>query len=287
MGYLDSVISSANPNLPGSGVSPVTGGGLSQNSKFSYGYASSPGKRSSMEDFYETRIEGVNGETIGLFGVFDGHGGARAAEYVKHNLFTNLLIHPKFISDTKSAIAETYSHTDTEFLNSENNQTKDAGSTASTAIIVGNRLLVANVGDSRAVICRGGHAYAVSRDHKPDQSDERQRIEDAGGFVMWAGTWRVGGVLAVSRAFGDKFLKRFVVADPEIQEERIDESLEFLILASDGLWDVVTNEEAVAMIKPIQNTEDAAKTLMQEASQRGSADNITVVVVRFLDGQDA
>ncbi|KAI3525628.1 hypothetical protein L1887_04553 [Cichorium endivia] len=287
MGYLDSVISSANPNLPGCGVSPVTGGGLSQNSKFSYGYASSPGKRSSMEDFYETRIDGVNGETIGLFGVFDGHGGARAAEYVKYNLFTNLIKHPKFISDTKSAIAEAYSHTDTEFLKSENNQNKDAGSTASTAIIVGNRLIVANVGDSRAVICRGGNAYAVSRDHKPDQSDERQRIEDAGGFVMWAGTWRVGGVLAVSRAFGDKLLKQFVVADPEIQEERIDESLEFLILASDGLWDVVTNEEAVAMIKPIQSPEDAAKTLMQEASQRGSADNITVVVVRFLDGRYA
>ncbi|KAI3715664.1 hypothetical protein L6452_22650 [Arctium lappa] len=285
MGYLDSVISSVNPNLPGSGVSPVTGGGLSQDSKFSYGYASSPGKRASMEDFYETRIDGVDGEMVGLFGVFDGHGGARAAEYVKHNLFSNLIKHPKFISDTKSAIADAFSHTDSEFLKSENNQIKDAGSTASIAILVGNRLLVANVGDSRAVICRGGNAFAVSRDHKPDQSDERQRIEDAGGFVMWAGTWRVGGVLAVSRAFGDKLLKQYVVADPEIQEETIDNSLEFLILASDGLWDVVTNEEAVAMVKPIQSPEEAAKTLMQEASQRGSADNITIVVVRFLDNQ--
>ncbi|THU57622.1 hypothetical protein C4D60_Mb03t05470 [Musa balbisiana] len=85
-------------------------------------------------------------------------------------------------------------------------------------------------------------AIAVSRDHKPDQTDERQRIEDAGGFVMWAGTWRVGGVLAVTRAFVDRHLKQFVVADPEIHEEAVDGSLEFLILASDGLWDVVTNE---------------------------------------------
>ncbi|XP_031376416.1 probable protein phosphatase 2C 59 [Punica granatum] len=283
MGYLNSVLSSSTQIHTDD--APVSGGGLSQNGKFSYGFASSPGKRSSMEDFYETRIDGVDGEIVGLFGVFDGHGGARAAEYVKQNLFSNLIKHPKFITDTKSAIADAYNHTDTEFLKSENNQNRDAGSTASTAILVGDRLLVANVGDSRAVICRGGKAFAVSRDHKPDQTDERQRIEDAGGFVMWAGTWRVGGVLAVSRAFGDRLLKQYVVADPEIQEEKVDSTLEFLILASDGLWDVVTNEEAVAMIKPIQDPEEAAKQLLQEAYQRGSADNITCVVVRFLGNQ--
>ncbi|KAL4332244.1 hypothetical protein GQ457_07G037250 [Hibiscus cannabinus] len=324
MGYLSSVLQSSSQVHEGR---LACGGGLSQNGKFSYGYASSPGKRSSMEDFYETRIDGVNGEIVGLFGVFDGifsvtlvylsvthslanmhemhnllmylklflkgcywlrmehyrgHGGARAAEYVKHHLFSNLIKHPKFISDTKSAIADAYNHTDSEFLKSENNQIRDAGSTASTAILVGDRLLVANVGDSRAVICRGGNAVAVSRDHKPDQIDERKRIENAGGFVMWAGTWRVGGVLAVSRAFGDRQLKQYVVADPEIQEEKVDSSLEFLILASDGLWDVVSNEEAVAIVKPIQDPAQAAKQLMQEASQRGSADNITCVVVRFL-----
>ncbi|AES73518.1 putative protein-serine/threonine phosphatase [Medicago truncatula] len=284
MGYLNSVLSSTS-QVRAIDDGPVSGGGLSHNGKFSYGYASSPGKRSSMEDFYETRIDGVDGEIVGLFGVFDGHGGVRAAEYVKQNLFSNLISHPKFISDTKSAITDAYNHTDNEYLKSENNHHKDAGSTASTAILVGDRLLVANVGDSRAVICRGGNAIAVSRDHKPDQTDERQRIEDAGGFVMWAGTWRVGGVLAVSRAFGDRLLKQYVVADPEIQEEKVDSSLEFLILASDGLWDVVSNEEAVGMIKPIEDAEEAAKRLMQEAYQRGSADNITCVVVRFLMNQ--
>ncbi|XP_010519628.1 PREDICTED: probable protein phosphatase 2C 69 isoform X2 [Tarenaya hassleriana] len=266
---------------------PASGGGLSQNGKFSYGYASSAGKRSSMEDFYETRIDGVDGKIVGLFGVFDGHGGARAAEYVKQNLFSNLISHPKFISDTKSAIADAYNHTDSELLKSENTQSRDAGSTASTAILVGDRLLVANVGDSRAVICRGGNAIAVSRDHKPDQTDERERIENAGGFVMWAGTWRVGGVLAVSRAFGDRLLKQYVVADPEIKEEKIDSSLEFLILASDGLWDVVSNEEAVSMVKQIEDSEEAAKKLVTEAIQRGSADNITCVVVRFLESKTA
>ncbi|KAK6158694.1 hypothetical protein DH2020_006008 [Rehmannia glutinosa] len=282
MGYLNSVLSQSTSQVHVDDA-PVSGGGLSQDGKFSYGYASSPGKRSSMEDFYETRIDGVDGEVMQNY---TWSWGARAAEYVKQNLFSNLISHPKFISDTKSAIADAYSHTDSEFLKSENNQNRDAGSTASTAILVGNRLLVANVGDSRAVICRGGNAIAVSRDHKPDQTDERQRIEDAGGFVMWAGTWRVGGVLAVSRAFGDRLLKQYVVADPEIQEEKVDDTLEFLILASDGLWDVVTNEEAVSMTKPIQDPEEAAKRLMQEAYQRGSGDNITIVVVRFLANQE-
>ncbi|GJW46012.1 probable protein phosphatase 2C 59 [Tanacetum coccineum] len=80
--------------------------------------------------------------------------------------------------------------------------------------------MVANVGDSRALISRGGKAFAVSHDHKPDPSDERQHIKDAGGFVLWAGMWRVGGVLTVSRAFCDKLFKQYVVADTEIQEEK-------------------------------------------------------------------
>ncbi|CAN7024858.1 unnamed protein product [Brassica rapa subsp. trilocularis] len=258
-----------------------------ENEKFSYGYASSAGKRSSMEDFFETRIDGIDGEIVGLFGVFDGHGGAAAAEYLKRHLFSNLITHPNFISDTKSAIADAYNHTDSELLKSENNHTIDAGSTASTAILVRDRLLVANVGDSRAVICRAGTAFAVSRDHKPDQSDERERIENAGGFVMWAGTWRVGGVLAVSRSFGDRLLKEYVIADPEIQEEKIDDSLEFLILASDGLWDVFSNEEAVEVVKEVEDPEESTKKLVGEAIKRGSADNITCVVVRFLESKNA
>ncbi|KAL0680822.1 hypothetical protein Bca4012_047669 [Brassica carinata] len=282
MGYLDLALSCSNPTQ--TVETPASGGGLSQNGKFSYGYASSAGKRSSMEDFFETRIDGIDGQIVGLFGVFDGHGGARAAEYVKRHLFSNLITHPKFISDTKSAITDAYNHTDSELLKSENSHNRDAGSTASTAILIGDRLIVANVGDSRAVISRGGNGtIAVSRDHKPDQRDERERIENAGGFVMWAGTWRVGGILAVSRAFGDRLLKQYVVADPEIQEEKIDDSLEFLILASDGLWDVFSNEEAVAMVKEVEDPEESAKKLVGEAIKRGSADNITCVIVRFLE----
>jgi protein phosphatase 1L len=254
---------------------------MSENKKFSYGYSSLRGKRASMEDFHDAKIHKIDDKMVGLFGVFDGHGGSRAADYVQQNLFKNLLEHPQFVTDTKLAIAETYQSTDQAYLQAENNQHRDAGSTASTAVLVEDRLYVANVGDSRAVVCMSGKAHALSNDHKPNRTDERQRIENAGGVVMWSGTWRVGGVLAVSRAFGDRLLKKYVVADPEIQEENITEDVEFLLLASDGLWDVVSNQDAVTMVKDVQDAEEAAKKLTDEAYKKGSADNITCVVIRF------
>lgn len=114
-----------------------------------------------------------------------GHGGSRTAEYLKNNLFKNLSSHPDFIKDTKSAIgmilvdllrriscyslflvgyfitenfvaAEVFRKTDADYLNEEKGQARDAGSTASTAVLVGDRMLVANVGDSRVVACRAG-----------------------------------------------------------------------------------------------------------------------------------
>ncbi|CAL9084393.1 unnamed protein product [Musa textilis] len=98
---------------------------------------------------------------------------------------------------------------------------------------------------------------------------------------MWAGTWRVGGVLAMSRAFGNRLLKQFVVAEPEIQEQVVDDELEFLVLASDGLWDVVTNEDAVSIVRAEEEPDAAARKLTETAFSRGSADNITCIVVRF------
>ncbi|XP_027189832.1 probable protein phosphatase 2C 11 isoform X2 [Cicer arietinum] len=208
----------------GGGISFLSG---SRNGRINYGYSSFKGKRSSMEDFFETKISEVDGQMVAFFGVFDGHGGSRTAEYLKNNLFKNLSNHPGFIKDTKTAIS-----------------------------------------------------VPLSVDHKPDRSDERQRIEQAGGFIIWAGTWRVGGVLAVSRAFGDKLLKPYVVADPEIQEEEI-EGVDFIIIASDGLWNVISNKEAVSLVQTITDAEVASRELIKEAYTRGSSDNITCVVVRF------
>ncbi|KAG6466793.1 hypothetical protein ZIOFF_075397 [Zingiber officinale] len=546
----------------------TSGGWKSMDASWQCGYASFKGKRPSMEDNYDHKSAEIDGNLISLFGIFDGHGGPRASEYLKEHLFNNLTKHPLLMVDTKVAISETFKRTDSDFLASESNTTRDDGSTASTAVLIGKQLFVANVGDSRAVICKAGkdlppkvslrllfpplpsffeskilyrddettctpsspifeecvaplvdglfqgynaivlaygqtgevealknqaefqlrvsfieilkkvsdllnssfvskieavnghsgkltmpgkvlvrirwtsngaitlagsifvstqkemascleqgslnqatgstnmnnqssHSHAIftitleqmckigpnipvegtimedmnheylcaklhlvdfanlvhlipsmeeemamlivsiplSDDHKPNRSDERKRIEDAGGIVMWAGesasissqrfllcilqcdissrnlsinctliifsrklvafklkidfgrlctligTWRVGGILAMSRAFGNRLLKQFVLAEPEIQEQLVDEELEFLVLASDGLWDVVPNEDAVSLVRMEEEPEAAARKLTETAFARGSSDNITCIVVRFLHGR--
>ncbi|KAL2556191.1 putative protein phosphatase 2C 76 [Forsythia ovata] len=259
----------------------ASGGWKSEDGRLSCGYSSFRGKRASMEDFYDTKTSKVDGQTVCLFGIFDGHGGSRAAEYLKEHLFENLMKRPEFITNTKLAISETYQQTDRDFLESEKDTFRDDGSTASTAVLVGNHLYVANVGDSRTIISKAGKAIPLSEDHKPNRSDERKRIENAGGVVMWAGTWRVGGVLAMSRAFGNRMLKQFVVAEPEIQDQEIDQELELLVLASDGLWDVVPNEDAISVAQTEDEPEAAARKLTETAFTRGSADNITCIVVKF------
>ncbi|XP_063376063.1 protein phosphatase 1L [Cydia fagiglandana] len=167
-----------------------------------------------------------------------------------------------------------------------------AGTTALLAIMEGNHLIVANVGDSRGVMCDSrGNAIPVSFDHKPQQVREQKRIEAAGGYIAFNGVWRVAGILATSRAMGDYPLKdkKFVIADPDILTFNLnDHKPMFLVLASDGLWDTFSNEEAVKFIKERLDEPDyGAKSLTLQAYYRGSVDNITVLVINFLDNKVA
>lgn len=164
-----------------------------------------------------------------------------------------------------------------------------AGTTALIAILEGSKLIVANVGDSRGVMCDNkGNVIPLSFDHKPQQMRERKRIKEAGGSVIFNGVWRVAGILATSRALGDYPLKdkKLVIADPDILTFDLDDHKpQFVILASDGLWDTFSNEEAIAFIKERLNEPDyGAKSLTLQSYYRGSLDNITVVVINFKSG---
>lgn len=115
-----------------------------------------------------------------------------------------------------------------------------SGTCCITVLIEGQEAVVSNLGDCRAVLSRGGVAKALTNDHRAGQVVERQRIEDEGGFVeMHRGAWRVHGILTVSRSIGDAHLKQWVVAEPETTVLPLTADMEFLVLASDGLWEEV------------------------------------------------
>ncbi|ETS62448.1 hypothetical protein PaG_03068 [Moesziomyces aphidis] len=139
-------------------------------------------------------------------------------------------------------------------------------------------LYTANVGDTRAVLCRNGQAVRLTYDHKGSDAQEAKRITDAGGFVM---NNRVNGVLAVTRSLGDSNMKEFVVGSPYTTETVLGSEDSFLIIACDGLWDVAEDQEAVDRIRDIQDPQQAAEKLVQHALSEFSTDNTSIMVIRF------
>uniref|UniRef100_A0A3Q1ISI5 PPM-type phosphatase domain-containing protein n=1 Tax=Anabas testudineus TaxID=64144 RepID=A0A3Q1ISI5_ANATE len=161
-----------------------------------------------------------------------------------------------------------------------------SGTTCLVALLSDKELTVANVGDSRGVLCdKDGNAIPLSHDHKPYQLKERKRIKKAGGFISFNGSWRVQGILAMSRSLGDYPLKNLnvVIPDPDIMSFDLNKlQPEFMILASDGLWDTFSNEEAVRFIRErLDEPHFGAKSIVLQSFYRGCPDNITVMVVKF------
>ncbi|XP_038981999.1 probable protein phosphatase 2C 62 [Phoenix dactylifera] len=247
-----------------------------------HGYHLVKGKSSHpMEDYLVAEFKQVGDCELGLFAIFDGHLGHDVPNYLRSHLFENILREPEFWSDTAGAIRKAYIITDSKILE-QAVELGRGGSTAVTAILIdGVKLVVANVGDSRAVICRNGVATQLSVDHEP--SRERQSIEGKGGFVsnIPGDVPRVDGQLAVARAFGDRSLKVHLSSEPDVVEKMIDDDTEVLILASDGLWKVMSNQEAADAIKDIKDAQAAAKHLTEAAVARKSSDDISCIVVKF------
>ncbi|EEQ31134.1 mgpp2cl-1, protein phosphatase 2C-like protein 1 [Microsporum canis] len=140
-------------------------------------------------------------------------------------------------------------------------------------------LYTANVGDARIILCRNGKALRLSYDHKGSDENEGLRITNAGGLIL---NNRVNGVLAVTRALGDTYMKDLVTGHPFTTETIIQpETDEFLILACDGLWDVCSDQEAVDLVRNTKDPQVASKILVDYALSRFSTDNLSCMIVRF------
>ncbi|KAL9240036.1 hypothetical protein vseg_014299 [Gypsophila vaccaria] len=248
------------------------------------------GQRETMEDAHFILPQFSHQNDVHLLGVFDGHRGAAAAEFSVGAL-------PGFLKGLNPSVSPSeylvsaFVETDASFkrVMDSNRQLKGfikkpwhPGCTAIVALIIKDKLFVANAGDCRAILCRAGNAIALSRDHVASCVEERHRVVEAGGVVKWqVDTWRVGSAaLQVTRSIGDDDLKPSVTAEPEITETRLCPDDEYLVMASDGLWDVMSNEEVVSIVRDtVKEPNMCSKRLATEAVQRGSKDNITVILV--------
>ncbi|KAK6350199.1 Protein phosphatase 2C 1 [Orbilia brochopaga] len=153
------------------------------------------------------------------------------------------------------------------------------GATTAKATKRVRMLYTANVGDARIVLCRSGKALRLSYDHKGSDENEGKRVANAGGLIL---NNRVNGVLAVTRALGDSYIKELVTGHPYTTETVIQQDIdEFIILACDGLWDVCSDQEAVDLVRTIQDPQDASKALVDHALARFSTDNLSCMIVRF------
>ena len=216
-----------------------------------------------------------------FFGVYDGHGGDKVSSLLKDNLHT-------YFAKAKGSVEQKFQHAFEQADFIAQNSWSD-GSTALAVYIDKNNVMhFAWAGDTRAVLECGGKFCFGTQDHKPDRADEKQRIEQAGGSVVEWGVWRVNG-LAVSRSIGDAVCKLQgigqILATPEYAQVQLKPDNHFLILASDGVWDEISNKAAVAIVnRGLRNKlslNDIAKTLQDVAIKKGSGDNITVCVIQF------
>ena len=251
-------------------------------------------KRVEMEDRHVAAVALGGDRAQALFGVFDGHGGKGAAEFAADNM-------PRIVAEelersarsggraaVEGAVRRAYLRTDEEFSTtpSKNREQAGGGACCVTALLRegGRQLVVSGAGDCRAVLSRGGRAEALTDDHRASRQDERDRIEALkGGLVLnCRGVWRVQGSLAVTRGIGDAHLKPWVVAEPETRTVDVGADCELLILASDGLWDKVGNQEAVdAAAASSGDLPAACRRLVDMAVSRGSSDDISVLVVQL------
>ncbi|XP_058099397.1 probable protein phosphatase 2C 24 [Magnolia sinica] len=288
-----------------------------------FGMTSVCGRRRDMEDavsihpsFFRRELQSP--ANLHFFGVYDGHGCSHVAMSCKdklHGMLAEELGNGDASKEWNDAMGRSFLRMDKEVAGDgriptmaancrcelQTPQCDAVGSTAVVAVVTPEEIVVANCGDSRAVLCRKGKPVPLSSDHKPDRPDELMRIQAAGGRVIYWDGPRVLGVLAMSRAIGDNYLKPFVSSEPEVTVTPRSPDDDCLILASDGLWDVVSNATACAIVRmclrgdaPIppehdagvargegsdKACSDAAMLLTRLALARQSADNVSVVVV--------
>ncbi|KAF3324605.1 putative protein phosphatase 2C 5 [Carex littledalei] len=293
---------------------------VSEVARLRWGSTKQQGPRSEMEDDVIIRSDGL--ADFSFAAVFDGHAGFSTVRFLRDELYKECslalqggsVLNSKNFDAIKDAIQLAFVNVDSRLLNwLQQFETEDAsGATATVMFIRNDLLIVSHLGDSAAVMSRGGRTEVVTNPHRPYGNNrvslqEIKRIRAAGG---WISDGRICGEISVSRAFGDiqfktkknemlargvedgrwteKFASRIqfkgdlLTASPDIYITELGPNAEFILLASDGLWDYMKTSDAVALVRnQLRQHGDvqlACEALAQTTLNQGSQDNISVVI---------
>ncbi|KAL3849899.1 hypothetical protein ACJIZ3_011781 [Penstemon smallii] len=286
--------------------------------------------------------DGAEEITIGIAAIFDGHGGDEASEMASRKLLDYFYMHfmsyayeraspsnkendqaqtvnssqrklpmidrLSLLRILEEALLKTIQDIDIEFTKEALDKGYISGSTGIVVLLVNGQYLVANIGDSKAVLCseridskhnaEGNsltevYVEELTKDHHPDRADEKARIEAAGGFVRTFGVPRVNGILAVSRSIGDLYLKRYgVVPNPEVTGwKHFTQENKYLVVASDGVFETLTPQNVCDLVHykasksssgNMRSSSYLADWIIHSAFKTGSTDNLSAIVISDL-----
>ena len=235
--------------------------------------------RQSMEDIGVSLPDFIPEQKCSLFGIFDGHGGNDVVKYIKNRLpeiiKTNITKNNN-INSIESNLLSAFNKIDDElkFYDSEH-----TGSTATILLFKENIIYCANVGDSTAFIVYDNYVKKISVDHKCTDPKEEERILLKGGKITKN---RVMGQLVLSRCLGDLYCKKYGVSNiPDISINKLDGNVKYVVVASDGIWDMVKENELLQLSKNRKNAEGFCKDLVKLSIDKDTKDNVSCIVISF------
>ena len=233
------------------------------------------GLRSQNEDQFDINTS----NSPNLYAIYDGHGGEEVSSFLKTNLpkhFKNQSLPIK-----KKNVYNIFDNLQKELITKNKKIAEEVGSTCLCVLQDKNKLNIINCGDCRCIISTNKKAQQITVDHKPNELNERKRLLKIKGkekLYLDEDIWRIGP-LSVSRSFGDTDTAPYIIQKPDIFTHTITKNDDFMVIACDGLWDVMSNQEVVNFVR--NNPSNTVRKLGSEALRKGTTDNISIILLEF------
>lgn len=255
-------------------------------------FTSVKGRRESNEDRHNIILnineDDLKKNSINFFGIYDGHGGTWVSEYLERNM-PNYYMNKKFSPPFSPAYHEqVFRLVQSRLL--KNPLGYSNGSTCLLNLMYKYKdsihFNIVNLGDSRlSIVYSNGVSKSITKDHKPDDSVEKSRLEKMGGEVYKdsESVYRIGD-LSLSRAFGDGDNAPYISQKPDIFYKKITSQTKYIVMGCDGLWDVIESEEIGQIIEQLNKLkpDNLAVELAKLAIEKGSSDNVSVIVIEVI-----